>query len=594
LASDEKIDWNVSSYSSIQLYKMAESKKALATPEPRKQAPTCPICLEHFTKVIRQPVSCPYCPSKSCRTCTQQYLLSTMNDPHCFGCKREWNREFIDTKLTQTYRKGPLRVHRRVILMDRETGRLPAMQIFVEAQITINKTSRLVGILNAERKKIKAERHVAQVSIEPGTMNVEKLTALLAPYQKRLSENRKLLDENHELYNNAYRILTGKEVAGPRQFIMKCPADACRGFLSSGWKCGTCQDFFCSDCHAKKAGQKDDNHVCNADAKATAAMISKETHPCPKCGIRISKIDGCDQMWCTGCHTTFSWNTGQILLNTITHNPHYYEYLRKTNNGEIPREAGDVPCGGLPIAWQFTRMILELTISIEQKTEILDCLRCLSDLVDVRLPRMPARQEANGNRDLDIAYLLNQMTKDEWGVALERKESVFEKNKEIGLILQTLVHVGSEKMTMLSNTSSKRQRSEMVPGILEEMKKVRDFTNRSLWFKGKQMDMVVPYITVQWQYIWVRKSEMKDSVFMDDKPVVPAVVEATPVEAAAAPAAAVPVATVDLAEDTASVDSNDSAHALIYVELQSGEIVEMPLRDARELFHNRTGVIVGI
>jgi hypothetical protein len=149
-------------------------------------------------------------------------------------------------------------------------------------------------------------------------------------------------------------------------------------------------------------------------------------------------------------------------------------------------------------------------------------------------------------------------------------------------------------MTMLSNTSSKRQRSEMVPGILEEMKKVRDFTNRSLWFKGKQMDMVVPYITVQWQYIWVRKSEMKDSVFMDDKPVVPAVVEATPVEAAAAPAAAVPVATVDLAEDTASVDSNDSAHALIYVELQSGEIVEMPLRDARELFHNRTGVIVGI
>jgi hypothetical protein len=474
--------------------------------------------------------------------------------------------------------------------MDRETGRLPAMQIFVEAQVTLNKSSRIIGILNAERKKIKAERHVAQVSIEPG-MSVEQISVLLAPYQKRLSENRKFMDENHELYNNAYRILTGKEVAGPRQFIMKCPAEDCRGFLSTGWKCGTCQEFFCSDCHAKKAGQKDDNHVCNADAKATASMISKETRPCPKCGVRISKIDGCNQMWCTSCHTTFSWNTGQLLLNTITHNPHYYEYLRKVNNGEIPREAGDVPCGGLPIAWQFTRMVLELQITIHQKNDILDCLRCLSDIVDVRLPRMPARQEANGNRDLDILYLLNQMTKEEWGVALERKENTFEKNKEIGLILQTLVHVGSEKMTILSNTQSKRQRGEMVPKILAEMEKVRDFTNRSLWAKGLQMDMVVPYITKQWHYIWVRKSEMKDSMFIDDRPVAGAPAQA-PVAAQAPVEAPAPVA-APVAEDSDTASEN-SGDALIYVELENGEIVEMPLRDARELFHNRTGVIVGI
>lgn len=557
-----------------------------------KRAPSCPICLEHFTKVIRQPVTCPYCPSKTCRTCTQQYLLSSMNDPHCFGCKREWNREFIDTKLTQTYRKGPLRAHRRVILMDRETGRLPAMQVFVEAQVNLDKSIRQLSILNAERKKIKAERHAAQVGVEPGSMTIEQLGALLEPYKKRLSENRKKMDENHDLYENAYRILTGKEVASARQFIMKCPADACRGFLSPAWKCGTCQDFFCSDCHAKKAAQKDENHVCNADAKATASMISKETRPCPKCGIRISKIDGCDQMWCTGCHTTFSWNTGQLLLNTITHNPHYYEYLRKTNNGEIPREAGDVPCGGLPIAWQFTRMILELSISVGQKNNILDCLRCLSDIVDVRLPRMPARQEANANRDIDIIYLMNTITKEEWGVALERKENTFEKNKEIGLILQTLVHVGSEKMTMLHNTTSKRQRAELVPKVLEEMDKVRDFTNRSLWAKGKQMDMVVPYITANWFYTWVRKAEMKDSVFIDDRPVVPEVVEATPVAPVPVP---VPVATVDLSKDSASVDSNDSAHALIYVELQSGEIVEMPLREARQLiFHDRTAALAGI
>ena len=189
---------------------------------------------------------------------------------------------------------------------------------------------------------------------------------------------------------------------------------------------------------------------------------------------------------------------------------------------------------------------------------------------------MPARQEANGNRDLDIAYLLNQMTKDEWGVALERKESVFEKNKEIGLILQTLVHVGSEKIATLSNTTSKKQRAEMVPGIIDEMKKVRDFTNRSLWAKGKQMDMVVPYISAQWHYVWVRKSEMKDSVFMDDKPVV-----APAAAAEAAPAPAAPAAAAE--EDNYTDASRSSGDELIYVEMPNGELEQMPLRQVRHL-----------
>ena len=37
--------------------------------------------------------------------------------------------------------------------MDRETGRLPAMQIFVEAQIVYDRTGRRSYLLAAERKK---------------------------------------------------------------------------------------------------------------------------------------------------------------------------------------------------------------------------------------------------------------------------------------------------------------------------------------------------------------------------------------------------------------------------------------------------------
>lgn len=45
----------------------------------------------------------------------------------------------------------------------------------------------------------------------------------------------------------------------------------------------------------------------------------------------------CDQMFCNLCQTAFSWKTGIIEVGRI-HNPHYYEFLRKQNNGEIPRE----------------------------------------------------------------------------------------------------------------------------------------------------------------------------------------------------------------------------------------------------------------
>ena len=48
-------------------------------------------------------------------------------------------------------------------------------------------------------------------------------------------------------------------------------------------------------------------------------------------------------MWCTTCHTAFSWKSGEIQNGTI-HNPHYFQYMRDANNGNIPRQPGDNPC----------------------------------------------------------------------------------------------------------------------------------------------------------------------------------------------------------------------------------------------------------
>jgi hypothetical protein len=78
--------------------------------------------------------------------------------------------------------------------------------------------------------------------------------------------------------------------APKKTFIRKCPGEACRGFLSSQWKCGLCEKYTCKDCLEVKFG---DEHVCNPDAIETAKLINSDSKPCPGCGAVIFKIDGC-------------------------------------------------------------------------------------------------------------------------------------------------------------------------------------------------------------------------------------------------------------------------------------------------------------
>jgi hypothetical protein len=74
-------------------------------------------------------------------------------------------------------------------------------------------------------------------------------------------------------------------------FIMKCIKEDCKGFLSEKYKCGLCSVQICKDCHYEK--EKDDEHKCDQGDVETVNELLKTTKPCPKCHIRISKIDGC-------------------------------------------------------------------------------------------------------------------------------------------------------------------------------------------------------------------------------------------------------------------------------------------------------------
>ena len=117
-----------------------------------------------------------------------------------------------------------------------------------------------------------------------------------------------------------------------------CITENCLGYLNRKGECPICNRTTCLSCNIDKTGQE--NHECKEEDKLQWEEIRKNTKPCPSCRVRIFKIVGCDQMWCTNCNTPFSWDRGTIATGPI-HNPHYYDWLfNGGNENDRPRMNG--------------------------------------------------------------------------------------------------------------------------------------------------------------------------------------------------------------------------------------------------------------
>ena len=294
-----------------------------------------------------------------------------------------------------------------------------------------------------------------------------------------------------------------------REFIMRCPVEDCRGFLSTAYKCGTCETWACKDCLVPIGKDSSAAHTCNPDTVESAKAIRDETRPCPKCGTRIFKIDGCDQMWCVmdGCGTAFSWNSGHIVTGVV-HNPHYYEWLRRNGAAAPGREVGDIPCGGMPTPWQFVHAIGDTEIPNEMKMTLLESFRNMQELVAERIRSFPARMPQLMNKEIDVDYLMNVLSEDEWKRKLEMSEARFNRNKEIGQILQTLITAGSDMMNRLyekvQEIDSDLDTELFVNWLLDigipELEQLRSFGNESLKVLAKRDKMAVPQFEDNWKW----------------------------------------------------------------------------------------------
>ena len=368
-----------------------------------------------------------------------------INDvPQCPSCKHGWEREFLDSQLTRSYRFGTYKEHREKVLCDRQKALLPTTQEQASNYLTARR------ILPASV----AELTELQAKIE----RLQRKEWRLQAYNRGL-QNTITSHGRHPIPPTETAVVTAT-VAGntaatentittaaatakapePKVFIKPCPAPECRGFLSTAWKCGLCHGWSCPDCHEFKGAERDVPHTCDPGHVATAALLAREAKGCPKCGVPICKIEGCDQMWCTACNTGFSWRTGRIAEGPV-HNPHYFAYLRSqgrdptavparplTCDEELDRNvlrALDIPTyrahyGG---AFRYGRIRTSGNTDRDYLTEAWRIMREEQDRGDV------VRENDEKLRILRVRLMAKEITEDEWKTSLQRieKDTLFQR-----------------------------------------------------------------------------------------------------------------------------------------------------------------------
>ena len=391
----------------------------------------CSICTENFTSRNRKKIICINndCQSDYCLECFKNYLLKSEEyNQKCMVCSTSYTLKDIFSQCnSQSFIND---------VMDKITN------------ISLNNQKNLLPDSQPEAKRIIENRKF--ILWEKKIRDEE-----LVPLELKMKEIR------HKIYLKRCEIEEmgrKKEPENNYTFIKQCSYPNCNGLLSKSWKCPLCDKNTCSQCHEPK----EENHECDEDMIKNIEAVKKDSKPCPKCGTAISKIDGCDQMYCVSCHTAFSWRTGKIETGNI-HNPEYFRY-RRENNLDIPRNpnAGrgfeinecfdplDDRNHNRVFAWLVNQMRNYLNINNlnygRNKTN-LECsivafFRYTYHIKAVVLEKFSSFNNINDCfSKLRVNYLVKDITESGWAIEIKKKTKENSKNRSLYEIINTYLKI---------------------------------------------------------------------------------------------------------------------------------------------------------
>lgn len=422
---------------------------------------SCDICCFDFNNSTRSLIKCKNkdCKLNVCKTCVRKYISSQSNDAHCMECKIAYDDNFIVMNLNRNWYEKEYKNHRKSILLEKQMARMPDT---VEAVDRFKKINLLMEKNEEYRKQIKF-------------------------LKKQLRNIQKLQDTNIQ---EMYKIKNKELSTQKRKFIMACADSECRGYLSSAYKCEICKKFTCSSClNIIGLDKHNHDHKCNEDDVKTADFIKNTTKPCPGCGERIHKIQGCDQMWCTNCHVAFSWKTG-IIDNGVVHNPHFYAHqFAIANNQQVQQ----INCNELPRIWTLNNIFRTKFRNFKTQDwnkfirKIFELHRNFTHIQQVDLIRARDKVRNLSNLEQDrINFLIKNISQIELGNIAIKKDKQRKKYTEL-IHIYELVHTISVDLfrwilhyIQETNDSNSFEIINTINTKIEEIENIRKYVNKQL------------------------------------------------------------------------------------------------------------------
>jgi hypothetical protein len=443
----------------------------------------CSICCEKFNKSNHLRVECKGCeePSSACRKCCQTFILSTSNDPMCMFCKTPWDRDFMNENLTQKFVNNELKLHTENTFMERQISLLPETQKAARNMRKILECSKNMEEAESELNRIKAQLYEQKELIKSYKLQI---------YRLRMGEDQ-------------------EESSKKENFTHKCSTINCNGFLDSRYFCSLCDTKFCRHC----LEIKEEDHECNEETKATIQAIKKEAKPCPGCGEMISKIDGCDQMWCIKCHIQFSWRTGQ-QMSGHNHNPEYFRWMRETGQ-QIARNPEEAPqnliCGEVCNGRVITTIITNIFPNSPQIVGFFQHFYAFYRHTQYKLEGLGRDENLEVElKTLRIKYLLKTISAEQWKKTLQQldKKSKKEKSyKNVWRLIETVLRAYVEEIVTIRNETGCRER---FIGMIKEANDFKLYINESfIKISNTFGSQTCPGVGEDWREIYNYKDFLK-------------------------------------------------------------------------------------
>jgi len=319
-------------------------------------------------------------------------------------CRINLDDEFVSDNVPSSWFRTDYQVFRKRLLYEKEVARLPEDQRTAALYMNAKKEIQAIDALPSHTMT-KAQLHHKQQTRH---------------YYLSVVKNYGISDS------------TSVKPKPKRVYVKACISSDCKGFLDEMFKCGLCSAAVCKHCHEGLGpgheglgpgheGLGPGAHSCDAKTVESIKAIKAEARPCPSCSALISKIDGCDQMWCTLCHVTFSWRTGEKETG-ITHNPHFYMWARL--NGGLARTPGDIPnnfCNNYPTLNDIYNLPYD-----HYNERLCEYHRYVHHNKATIIDRIPLFAE--DNLDLRVRYLANELDKTRFCDLLCQRDSVYRRN----------------------------------------------------------------------------------------------------------------------------------------------------------------------